>query len=295
MPDRWLTSTADRGACYTHWTATYKPDPVGEYLTDRFRNLVQVNLFNTALDNQNALVIGPSGSGKSYTFGNLIVQRFESGARQIIIDVGGTYRNVLQTLNGEDFDNTYFEYDPQRPIEFNPFIVPRDAGTAPGSTTTRKLNFHLALLAALWKGGQDGALGKSERTILSRFLTEYYAFNENERLGQPDEELPGMESFYRFVERYDRLMQLPVTPPGDGTEANPLDGARRQYQKNIKYIDMHEFFLVLGQYISGGRYERVLNARRDVDLSSTGLSALIWPRCRPTRTCTRWWPCSSPS
>jgi hypothetical protein len=39
------------------------------------------------------------------------------------MDVGGTYRNVLQSLNGEDFDNTYFEYDP-RPIEFNPFIVP---------------------------------------------------------------------------------------------------------------------------------------------------------------------------
>ncbi|MCR5890677.1 hypothetical protein LRS06_23390 [Hymenobacter sp. J193] len=82
----------------------------------------------------------PWGSGKSYTFGNLIVQRFEKGARQIIMDVGGTYRNVLQSLNGEDFDHTYFEYDPQRPIEFNPFIVPRDASGS-GSTTTRKPTF----------------------------------------------------------------------------------------------------------------------------------------------------------
>ncbi|GAC1601759.1 MAG: TraG family conjugative transposon ATPase [Hymenobacter sp.] len=267
VPDRWLTSTADRGACYTHWTATYKTDPVGEYLTDRFRNLVQVNLFNTALDNQNAIVIGPSGSGKSYTFGNLIVQRFEKGARQIIMDVGGTYRNVLQSLNGKDFDNTYFEYDPQRPIEFNPFVVPRDA-SGKWLYNDEKTNFHLALLAALWKGGKDTALDKSERTILSRFLIEYYAcLNESPRLNQKEEEFPGMESFYCFVEQYDQEMQKPVALPGDGVEPDPLDGARRQYQKNLKYIDMHQFFLVLGQYITGGRYERVLNAKRDVDLS----------------------------
>ena len=266
VPDRWLTSTADRAACYMHWTATYKTDPVGEYLTDRFRNLVQVNLFNTALDNQNAMVIGPSGSGKSYTFGNLIVQRFEKGARQIIMDVGGTYRNVLQALNGEDFDNTYFEYDPQRPIEFNPFVVPRDPVNGnKWLYNDEKTTFHLALLAALWKGGA-AALDKSERTILSRFLIEYYAYlNESDQLNQADEEFPGMESFYRFVERYDAEMQKPVGVAGEA--ADPLDGARRQYQKNLKYIDMHQFFLVLGQYVTGGRYARVLNAERDVDLS----------------------------
>ncbi|OGX87122.1 hypothetical protein BEN47_11620 [Hymenobacter lapidarius] len=267
VPDRWLTCSADRGACYAHWTATYKTDPVGEFLTDRFRNLVQVNLFNTALDNQNAIVIGPSGSGKSYTFGNLIVQRFEKGARQIIMDVGGTYRNVLQSLNGEDFDNTYFEYDPARPIEFNPFVVPRDSANK-WIYGDEKTNFHLALLAALWKGGKDTGLDKSERTILSRFLIEYYVYlNEDDKLGQKDEEFPGMESFYRFVERYDEDMQKVVAAAGDGITPDPLDGARRQYQKNLKYIDMHQFFLVLGQYVTGGRYEKVLNAQRDVDLS----------------------------
>jgi conjugal transfer ATP-binding protein TraC len=268
VPDRWLTSTSDRAACYSHWTSTYKSDPVGEFLTDRFRNLVQVNLFNTALDNQNAMVIGPSGSGKSYTFGNLIVQRFEKGARQIIMDVGGTYRNVLQALNGVDFDNTYFEYDPQRPIEFNPFVVPRDEKNGnKWLYNDEKTTFHLALIAALWKGGA-AALDKSERTILSRFLIEYYAYlNDSDKLNQADEEFPGMENFYRFVERYDAEMQKPVGVPAEGQEVDPLDGARRQYQKNLKYIDMHQFFLVLGQYITGGRYAKVLNAERDVDLS----------------------------
>jgi type IV secretory pathway VirB4 component len=74
-----------------------------------------------------------------------------------------------------------------------------------------------------------------------------------------------MESFYRFVERYDLDMQQSVTAHGE--EPDPKDGARRTYQKNMKYIDMNQFFLVMSQYITGGRYERVLNAKRDVDLS----------------------------
>lgn len=268
VPDRWLTTTADRASCYFHWTATYKTDAVGEYLTDRFRNLVQVNLFNTSLDNQNALVIGPSGSGKSYTFGNLIVQRFEKGARQIIMDVGGTYRNVLQSLNGADFVNTYFEYDPANPIEFNPFLVPREGENGPWLYTDEKTNFHLALLAALWKGSKDTGLDKSERAILSRFLIEYYALlNESDRLGQTDEERPNMESFFRFVQAYDVEMMRPVREHHEGEEPDPRDGQRRKYQKDMKYIDMHQFFLVLSQYVTGGRYEKVLNADRDVDLS----------------------------
>lgn len=268
IPDRWLTSTTDRGACYMHWATSYKTDPVGEYLIDRYRNLVQVNLFNTALDNQNAMVIGPSGSGKSYTFGNLIVQRFEKGARQIIIDIGGTYRNVVQSLNGDDFDNTYFEYDPQRPIEFNPFLLTRDEHTNAWQYSDEKTNFHLAFLAALWKSGKEEGLNKSERAILSRFLKQYYqCLNEAATLGQADEEFPGMESFYRFVQRYDEHMQQPLPATGGAAAQDPELRARQQYQKDMRYIDMHQFFLVLSQYVPGGRYERVLNAKRDLDLS----------------------------
>jgi conjugal transfer ATP-binding protein TraC len=265
IPERWLTATSDRAACYMHWTSTYKTDPVGEFLVDRYRNLVQINLFNEKLENQNAIVIGPTGTGKSYTFGDLIVQRFEKKARQILLDVGGTYRNVVQSLNGEDFANTYFEYDPERPIEFNPFMVERDEHSQKWLYDNEKTKFHLALLAVLWKGGD---LDKSERTILSGFLIEYYSYlNNGSRLGQTDEEFPGMESFYRFVERYDADMQQAIPPPAEGHVADPKDGARRIYQKNLKYIDMHQFFLVLGQFITGGRYAKVLNAARDIDLS----------------------------
>jgi conjugal transfer ATP-binding protein TraC len=263
VPDRWLVTSADRGVCHMHWTATYRTDRVGEYFCDRQRNLVQVNLFNTDLDNQNAIVVGPSGSGKSYTFGYIVVQRHERRARQILIDIGGTYRNVVQSLNGADFGNTYFEYDPENPIEFSPFLVPRSPEGARWLYSDEKLNFHLALLAVLWKGGGDSApLSKPERAILSRFLIQYYRYLNGEGYaGQGEGERPGMAGFLRFVRRFDEDMRRhPENPDGKGE-------MREQYGKDMAYFDLHQFFLVLAQFTEGGRYEKVLNARQEVELS----------------------------
>jgi hypothetical protein len=115
------------------------------------------------------------------------LQRFEKGAVNHH-GSGGTYRNVLQSLNGEDFDNTYFEYDPARPIEFNPFIVPRDAS---GKYSDEKTSFHLALFLAALGKGKDTGLDKSGRTILDDSLIEYYAcLNESDRLNQKRREFP---------------------------------------------------------------------------------------------------------
>ena len=60
--------------------------------------------------------------------------------------------------------------------------------------------------------------------------------NEDDKLGQKDEEFPGMESFYRFVERYDEDMQKVVAAAGDGITPDPKDGARRQYDLSFRAL-----------------------------------------------------------
>lgn len=267
VPDRWVPTTTDRAACYFHWTQSYRSTRTGEYLCDRFRNLKRVNLFDVTQDNQNSLTIGPSGTGKSYTMGNFIIQRFENKARQIIIDVGGSYRNVCQALTGNDFSNCYFEYDPQNPIEFNPFFLPRNPANNHWVYPDEKVTFHLSLLGTLWKA--VGSLSRSETVVLARYLKDYYAYlNAQDSIGHHDEHFPGMDSFFQFVRNAHKLLMVPEAKLLPTQLADPeFLVMREQYIKDVAYVQMDELFLIVGEYAAGGRYEKVLNAKRDVDLS----------------------------
>lgn len=267
VPDRWIPTTTDRAACYFHWTESYRSTRTGEYICDRFRNLKRVNLFDMTQDNQNSLTIGPSGSGKSYTMGNFIVQRYENKARQIIIDVGGSYRNVCQSLTGNDFENCYFEYDPQNPIEFNPFFLPRNPTTYHWHYGDEKVIFHLSLLGTLWKA--NGTLSRPETAVLARYLKDYYTYlNSLPNIGHADEEFPGMDSFYKYVRlNHDMLLKPSDTLLPADKEDIQFMARRDQYVKDNAYLHMDEFFLIVREYAEGGRYAKVLNAKRDVDLS----------------------------
>lgn len=280
IPDRWIPTSADRATCFFHWTQSYRSTKTGEYICDRFRNLKRVNLFDISQDNQNSLTIGPSGSGKSYTMGNFIIQRFENKARQIIIDVGGSYKNVCKSLTGNDFENCYFEYDPTNPIEFNPFFIPREPESNQWLYQDEKVTFHLSLIGTLWKA--SGALDRPETVIFARYLKNYYLFlNSQQTIGHADEEYPGMDSFFNYVLRTHQLLMLSADKLS-ATQREDIDllGRREQYNRDIKYVQMDEFFLVVRDYTLTGRYAKVLNARRDVDLSEYPLIAFDMARVK---------------
>jgi type IV secretory pathway VirB4 component len=241
---RWLITADQIASCYLHWMTNVSGDKHGDYLCDRFRNLLQVNLFNTSQANQNCVVIGPSGSGKSYTMGNFIAQRLERGARQIIIDKGGTYRNVMYALNGKDFEQTYFEYSAEKPLAFNPFLLDKDS-QGNYRLTSEKSNFLIAVLSTIWKGGGSGSdLSPAERAIFKMILPRYY-----DHLNSDRKTAAGMHSFYHFLRRYQ-------------SEHNE----DADYRSELKYFDMEQFLIVLKPFVSG-EYQEVLNAAYELDIS----------------------------
>ena len=75
--------------------------------------------------NRNKLVIGPSGSGKSFFMNHLIRQYWEQGTHIILIDIGNSYKGLCdlihQRTNGED--GIYYTYSEKHPIAFNPFFT----------------------------------------------------------------------------------------------------------------------------------------------------------------------------
>ena len=243
---RWLITADQIASCYLHWMTNVSGDKKGDYLCDRFRNLLQVNLFNTSQANQNCVVIGPSGSGKSYTMGNFIAQRLERGTRQIIIDKGGTYRNVMYALNGKDFAQTYFEYTAEKPLAFNPFLLDKDS-EGNYRLTSEKSNFLIAVLSTIWKGGSGGSgsdLSPAERAIFKMILPRYY-----DHLNSDRKIATGMHSFYHFLRRY---------------QSEHNDDA--EYRSELKYFDMEQFLIVLKPFVSG-EYREVLNAAYELDIS----------------------------
>lgn len=238
---RWLLMSGDNAACYLNCATNYRTANQGELLADRYGNPLLVNLFNTDLNNQNSVVVGPTGSGKSFTMGYFMLQRYEAGRRQIIIDVGGTYFSMMSALGGR-----YYQYDPQNPIKFNPFGILKDAAGRylPDGD---KINFLSTLLAIIWKGYKR-PVRQAERSVLVRLIPMYYDwYNGHSEAPTP---VPSLVGFYDFLYQY--------LKDNEGTE---------ELIRWNKAFDFAEFFTCLEPFVVG-HYRDVLDAGENEDISA---------------------------
>ena len=168
---RWILMTNEVAACYFNSISITQTDKKGDLLCDRMGNPILKDFYDTVkLNNNNFLVVGPTGSGKSFTVGNFILQRFYRGERQIIIDVGGTYLSIFYAIPPEKC--RYYEYDPEKPLKYNPFLVKRDAISGKFILTEDKAVFLANLISTIWRGNK--ALSNVEKSILDKRLNEYY-------------------------------------------------------------------------------------------------------------------------
>lgn len=69
-----------------------------------------------SLENANEVVLGKSGSGKSFLIKLEVMRQFMFGTEVIIVDPEGEYENLSKTLGGE-----YLSFTPSSPIKINPF------------------------------------------------------------------------------------------------------------------------------------------------------------------------------
>ena len=244
---RWMMMSDVMGSKYFNFTTNTRSAQKGDLICDRFGNPIRVNFFNTELSNQNAIIVGETGGGKSFTNGFFMIQRKERKARQVIIDKGGTYRNTLQLLNGDTFDQTYFEYDPEKPMAFAPFRVERTKdGEYQVDHAKRKMI--LGLLVTIWKGAKDiDTVSEVEKSILLEIIGRYYT-----HIGVQDI-TPSFNTFYEYC---DSMIGAAETDP--------------DLVKWFMYFDMQAFLLVTRKYHDGSLKE-LLNADVQQDLSNHDL------------------------
>ena len=134
----------------------------------------------------NALVVGPTGSGKSFTMNSLVQDFYEAGEHIFIIDVGDSYQGYCQVVNEESGgkDGVYNTYDPEHPYGFNPFRGFRhwDDIDSDGEKVNSGYDFFLSLLKTVYRP-KDG-WRKESSAVLKFLVTQFLEWWSR---GYPDE------------------------------------------------------------------------------------------------------------
>ena len=248
---RWLEKiTNENAAIYANYITHYQSEKLGELLGDRSGSPVYADFYSPKLNGNNFMVIGPTGSGKSYTIGYMIIQRQERGERQIIIDVGGTYKTIF-------FGNQkslYYEYDPSKPLKYNPFLIFRSKNgiyDLKSKENELKPIFLMSLIATIWVG-TERKLEPAELAVLGELLVAYFD-NYNEKLLG----VPSIDGFYHYVLAY-REMSL----------AEPKTLEYLEYERRQCFFDFNKLIITLKQFAKGGLYGEILNAETLDDVST---------------------------
>lgn len=226
---------AEQAACFLHSETQYldSPSPFGIRLGDRLTGRpVHVDLSDEPMrrgiiTNRNKLIIGPSGTGKSFVT-NHVLQGYHAQATHVVmVDVGHSYKSLCSLVGGY-----YFTYTENEPIRFNPFYLAE--GQVPD---TEKKESIKTLLITLWKK-EDESFRRSEYVALSNALQGYYEKPVSYRC---------FDGFYEYLRD-----EFAVMLKRDAVQE--------------KDFDLSNFLYVLRPYYKGGEYDYLLNATEQLDL-----------------------------
>lgn len=132
---------------------------------NRMNGLVSFNPFDSKLTNYNALVTGSSGAGKSFLNNCILAQELARGLRVFIIDIGGSYKKLTESLDGQ-----YLDMDLSDQYRLNPFDIP-DPSLEPSN---QKLKSLLAVIESMVVEDEKSKLTKLDRVLLEKTIIELY-------------------------------------------------------------------------------------------------------------------------
>ena len=114
------------------------------------------------LEKSNILLVGPSGSGKSFHMNSVVRQLHEQGTDVVMVDTGNSYEGLCEYLGGK-----YISYTEERPITMNPFRINRE------EYNIEKIDFLKNLILMIWKGS-DSQIPEIEFRIVEQIIIDYY-------------------------------------------------------------------------------------------------------------------------
>ena len=217
------------------------PSPFGIKMVDRLTgkplhlDISDLPLKRGIIQNLNKVVIGGSGSGKSFFVNHMVRQYYEQGTHILMVDVGHSYEGLCSLINAKTGgeDGIYLTYTEENPIAFNPFY------TEDGIFDIEKKESIKTLILTLWKR-DDEPPTRAEEVALSNAVNQYI---DRIRTGVT----PSFNTFYEFIrDEYIEILAAKNTREKD--------------------FDINNFLNVLEPYYKGGEYDYLLNSDKQLDL-----------------------------
>ena len=203
------------------------------HLSNRLEGcLVRIDISDEPMEkhlihNRNKLVIGGSGSGKSFFTNHLLRQYAESGNCHIVLlDVGRSYELLTCYLDERLKDQggaMMVEFTEENPISFNPFVLA-------GKPDVEKKQTILSVIYTIYKEN----LSEMEKDVIAHSLTEFFKTDGPER---------SFNGYYDFCR-----------------ESIPALAKEQSLDFNCP-----EFFFILSKYYRGGEYDYLLNRQMNTD------------------------------
>lgn len=206
----------------------------GMYMSDRYNGVpVYVDLSDLPMkqgitSNRNKIIIGPSGSGKSFTTNHMVNSYLDYNTHMVIVDVGDSYQRLCELRGG-----VYLTYTDKEPISFNPFYMTK------GDINIEKKESLIKLIFTLWKK-DAGEETRDEDALIREGLNQYY------------DHIESTKNFMCFNSYYSFMVNV-FFPKMKGTDEDKL-------------IDAISFKNVLKMFYEGGEYDYLLNSETNIDL-----------------------------
>lgn len=274
--------------------------PVRLDIQSRARELNYIN-------NMNAVVIGPSGSGKSFTMNSLVQNFYEEQQHIVIIDVGDSYQGLCQVIREESngMDGVYNTYDPEHPFGFNPFKGRQHWNDvdADGENASSGYDFILSLFMTIYQPEKGWTNESSSilKFMLSQFLDwwdkgvpekvceDLKDAYSNERRLRAERNRKKFDESKALVGFKDAVKEIFVDGKGNRQDpvfddfyqyitriVNPLMQDQNFYMGDIKVtpelFSADRFGAAMDMYKKDGVYGFLLNAEEESDLFRSRLT-----------------------
>lgn len=250
---RGFINTTKQALCYLQKDNIYLSSLSGHLYCDRFGNPCKIDMwFYPSLNNKNKIVIGPSGSGKSFWLNNYILQSYELGHDVMIVDIGGSYRSMIELNRGKYFDST-----DQSKFAFNPFLCDRDKNgkylykdNSDKEGAEDLIKTIAAVISYIWKQREN--MTATEAAILRKSIIEFYEYVNNSSLhGSSNRVFPNLIEY--------RIYLRDVF-------------SKKMKDFESKKFEVEELVLLLEPYTEG-ELSYLLNATENVDIVNDKLIA----------------------